>query len=1264
MAQSYQCPQCGAEVPGDAPQGLCPNCVLKAGFGTQPTDNVSQAGSGSVSASSSDAQFVPPTPAELAPHFPELEVLGLVGRGGMGVVYKARQKRLDRFVALKILSPKIGQDPAFAARFQREARAMAMLNHPHVVAVYDFGQTTAPLGPREGSGTKVAESEGGASSPSPVIERGVEGESSLPSPTGRGAGGEGSLYFFLMEFVDGVNVRQLLDTGKLAPEEALAIVPQICEALQYAHDHGVVHHDIKPENVLLDKEGRVKIADFGIAKLVGREAKDQTLTGAGQIVGTPQYMAPEQIEHPLQVDHRADIYSLGVVFYQMLTGELPIGRFAPPSKKVHVDVRLDEVVLRTLEKEPELRYQQASEIKSRVETIVTTPSQWGATDAESVQRRKAKQAAANLPLFVERAGRRHVYWPGVLCFCGTIGLWVLGANLAIALAIWLLTAQTWPMFQPFELPWVFMLMAACAIMRMAALKLGSSEAVQAGSSPFTKASGPRRIISAILLMAGGAVIAAVAGAGTAFFVSWMRTASTTALADGNNIARIAVSIVLLLAVGLFIFHRLWRSGSERPMILRDRRHPLLIASALVVVAAILFLAFCPAALEIQGKGTLEPVNRKDICAGIEGQIHEFGTDIHGKPIEHGSWVKKGQLLLKLRNPALNAEKAEIDGQLIIDGQHVRDIQHELSTSGPTIKRTDREQLERQLTEAERKLKSLQAQAEIVNARMADLELYSPIDGQIVTWDLNNRLEGRPVQQGQALLRVANPNGDWELDLHMPEDCMDCIVRAKRLADERNEQLPVEYIMATEPATVLKGTVKEIKNSAAVLEKDDGNVVVIKVAVSKQDINRANPREGTTVTAKVHCGRRSLGYVWFRDLIGFFPVRVNSSTENSSGNQAAKTAVNPQEIKSSDSAAKLIPGNGMIEPPRAQSPPVAKKEDVLTARRDRDAVAASRLTNIQPLDILEIRAINMPPDQPVDGYYLVEPDGNVALGPLYGRANVDGLTMEQAEEKITQQLKRTLRDPAVQVTLAIRPAKWRRAVFPKLPFTINPYDLLRVHVIGALPDQPIDNFYLVEAAGTIPLGPTYGRVQVSGLSLEAAERAVQTKLEQVFSKPSVQVTLPVDSPDSPGMHWQEVAMPKTPYTIQPGDLLFIDAIGTEPEQPIQGVELVEPTGTVPLGPPYGRVKLDGLTLEGAEQAIKEKLREFLRQPEVSVALAGWTGQGLALTPGPSRANQTPPSIPPRGRVWTQVKTGEAGAVATLGDTTKTISGSGTALGPDE
>lgn len=370
MSEENRCPQCGAALPAQSSPGLCPGCLLQWGL-------ESQTGEEETGSQPAAADRRPPTPEEIAAYFPDLEILELVGRGGMGVVYKARQKRLDRLVALKILAPKIGQDPAFAKRFAREARAMAMLSHPHVVAVHDFGQADG-------------------------------------------------LYYFLMEFVDGANLRRLLDTGKLAPEEALAIVPQICEALQYAHDHGVVHRDIKPENVLLDKEGRVKIADFGIAKLVGKEANDPTLTGAGQIMGTPQYMAPEQIEHPLQVDHRADIYSLGVVFYQMLTGELPIGRFAPPSKKAQIDVRLDEVVLRALEKEPERRYQQVSEVKTQVESIVTAPTN-GSNGAASVPPLRDAE--------VERA-RRQVKGPAIGLLVVGILNWVISVPLSLVF-LWL-----------------------------------------------------------------------------------------------------------------------------------------------------------------------------------------------------------------------------------------------------------------------------------------------------------------------------------------------------------------------------------------------------------------------------------------------------------------------------------------------------------------------------------------------------------------------------------------------------------------------------------------------------------------------------------------------------------------------------------------------------------------------------------------------------------------------------------------------------------
>jgi hypothetical protein len=216
-----------------------------------------------------------------------------------------------------------------------------------------------------------------------------------------------------MEFVDGVNLRQLLHAGRIAPREALAIVPQICDALQFAHDQGIVHRDIKPENILLDRRGRVKVADFGLAKLVlldgraelplGQDAQqraptDDALTAAGKVMGTPNYMAPEQMEHPNEVDHRADIYALGVVFYQMLTGELPGKHLEPPSSKVQIDVRLDEVVLHALEKEPERRYQQVSEVKTAVETIVTTPRSNGHESAQTESAKSNQEWGKRMPL--------------------------------------------------------------------------------------------------------------------------------------------------------------------------------------------------------------------------------------------------------------------------------------------------------------------------------------------------------------------------------------------------------------------------------------------------------------------------------------------------------------------------------------------------------------------------------------------------------------------------------------------------------------------------------------------------------------------------------------------------------------------------------------------------------------------------------------------------------------------------------------------------
>jgi len=311
MTTSNLCTTCGGELLTSSGQTFCPACLLQQGMKS------STYGGGSKPA------WKPPEMEQLAAAFPQLEIQQLLGIGGMGAVFRVRQKELDRVAALKVLPGEMATTPGFAERFLREARLLASLSHPHIVTVYEFGQ-------RDG------------------------------------------IYFLLMEFVDGVTLRQALRAEpikKLDSKEALAIVGQLCDALQFAHDEGVVHRDIKPENILIDKRGRVKIADFGLARLLGQSPTMPTLTGTHQLMGTPAYMAPEQIEGLPGIDHRADIYSMGVVFYELLTGELPLGRFSPPSERAETDVRLDEVVLRTLAKEPARRYQQASHVKTDVEAL-------------------------------------------------------------------------------------------------------------------------------------------------------------------------------------------------------------------------------------------------------------------------------------------------------------------------------------------------------------------------------------------------------------------------------------------------------------------------------------------------------------------------------------------------------------------------------------------------------------------------------------------------------------------------------------------------------------------------------------------------------------------------------------------------------------------------------------------------------------------------------------------------------------------------------
>ena len=287
----------------------------------------------------------PPTVAEASRLFPNYKVLDVLGRGGMGAVYKAVQTALDRVVAIKLLPLEISIDRDFADRFVREARTMAKLNHPNIVSVFDFGTTP-----------------------------------------------EGHLYF-VMEFVEGTTLHHLIKTTGLKPVQCLELIVNVCEALQYAHGEGVVHRDIKPANVLVDTKGRVKVADFGLARMDSPSAEQWGQTMTGMVLGTPDYMAPEQ-KQGSRVDHRADIYSLGVMLYEMLCGQIPQGIFAPPSQRVTVDERVDQVVIRAMQQEPDRRYANTAEMKSEVENIRNTPLPQAASPASASGKKVSTSTSA------------------------------------------------------------------------------------------------------------------------------------------------------------------------------------------------------------------------------------------------------------------------------------------------------------------------------------------------------------------------------------------------------------------------------------------------------------------------------------------------------------------------------------------------------------------------------------------------------------------------------------------------------------------------------------------------------------------------------------------------------------------------------------------------------------------------------------------------------------------------------------------------------
>ena len=269
------------------------------------------------------------TPHHLSDRYELGEILGF---GGMSEVHLGRDLRLHRDVAVKVLRADLARDPSFYLRFRREAQNAAALNHPAIVAVYDTGEAETSAGP-------------------------------LP--------------YIVMEYVDGVTLRDIVHTeGPMPPRRALEVIADACQALNFSHQHGIIHRDVKPANIMISNAGAVKVMDFGIARAIADSGNSVTQTAA--VIGTAQYLSPEQARGE-RVDARSDVYSLGCVLYEILTGEPPFVGDSPvavayqhvredplpPSVKLPgISPELDAVVLKALAKNPDNRYQSAAEMRA------------------------------------------------------------------------------------------------------------------------------------------------------------------------------------------------------------------------------------------------------------------------------------------------------------------------------------------------------------------------------------------------------------------------------------------------------------------------------------------------------------------------------------------------------------------------------------------------------------------------------------------------------------------------------------------------------------------------------------------------------------------------------------------------------------------------------------------------------------------------------------------------------------------------------------
>jgi multidrug efflux pump subunit AcrA (membrane-fusion protein) len=307
---------------------------------------------------------------------------------------------------------------------------------------------------------------------------------------------------------------------------------------------------------------------------------------------------------------------------------------------------------------------------------------------------------------------------------------------------------------------------------------------------------------------------------------------------------------------------LWRGIGKLGWVVRARTLPKTLAIAGAVLAVLVALFVIPYPFELSGRGTLEPVDKQDIFASVDGVVEKVF-------VQNGQHVKKGEPLLQMRNEDLEASLSKVAGDLGV--ANAQQASAERSLHDTHLTREERERLQGQALQYAQAARSADEQLQLLKRKQEQLKVVSPITGDVVTWQVAEKLQLRPVERGQLLMTVADPTKDWELEIHMPEDRMGAVARARN-ALQPGEMLPVSYILATDPGTRHKGSVREYHRGADVMG-DEGNIVMLRVQLENKGHDLADVRPGASVTAKVNCGTASLGYVWFHDVIAFVQSKV-------------------------------------------------------------------------------------------------------------------------------------------------------------------------------------------------------------------------------------------------------------------------------------------------------------------------------------------------------------------------------------------------------